>query len=341
MTKKPTRPITPPARGPAKPKLVGEAIMEQMGIKAADSVDFDAIEKLLAQPAKKEDVQLTRLRERQEEEKRVQGLQQALREHPNDMARLELLAVSFKKLERTADLLALYRRMQKLAPDRPGIAHMISALSGHMKPARASDDYVRTEFDAFAENFDSILGNWLDYRAPQLVFDAVGRALGAGAAGVVTIDLGCGTGLAAPLFRKLSRRLDGVDLSPKMIEKARIRGGYDSLFVDEIGSFLSSRRSQYTLAIACDVFIYFGELEDAFRTVAAALKPGGIFALTVERQRDDGVVLMPNGRYAHGDAFVRAAALGAGLALAEESEVTLRTELHRPVIGGCYVFRRP
>jgi len=341
MTKKPVLRITAPSRIPARPKAVGEAIMDQMGIKAADSVDFDAIEKMLAQPAAKEDIQLTRLRERQQEEERVQGLQQALREHPNDMARLELLAVSFKKLERSAELLELYRRMQKLAPDRPDIAHMIAALSGQVKPARASDDYVRKEFDAFAENFDAVLGNWLDYRAPQLVCDAVVRALGADAAGLVTIDLGCGTGLAAPLFRKLSRRLDGVDLSSKMVEKAKLRGGYDALFVDEIGNFLASRRNQYSLAIACDVFCYFGELGVAFHAIAASLKPGGIFSLTVERQRGEGFVLLPNGRYAHADAFVRAAAHGAGLALIEETEVTLRTELHRPVIGGCYVFRRP
>ena len=46
------------------------------------------------------------------------------------MARLELLAISFKKLERSADLLALYRRMQTLAPDRSDITHMIAALPG-------------------------------------------------------------------------------------------------------------------------------------------------------------------------------------------------------------------
>ncbi len=341
MKKKTPRPIAPPPRrAPSKPMPVGEAIMAQMGIKSADSVDFDAIEKLLAEPAPKEAVQLTRLREREQEEERVLGLQQALREHPNDIARLELLAISFKKLERRAELLELYRRMQVLAPDRPDIAHMIAALSGQVKPARASDDYVRKEFDAFAENFDSVLATWLDYRAPQLVCDAIKRALGDGAAGLATIDLGCGTGLAAPLFRDMSRRLEGVDLSSKMVEKARLRGGYDALFVDEIGNFLASRRGQYTLAIACDVFCYFGELADPFRAIAASLKPGGVFALTVERQGGEGFVLLPNGRYAHADAFVRAAGSSAGLALVEEAEVTLRTELHQPVIGGCYVFRR-
>ena len=34
------------------------------------------------------------------------------------------------------------------------------------------------------------------------------------------LDLGCGTGLAGAAFKPLAARLDGVDLSPAMIEKA-------------------------------------------------------------------------------------------------------------------------
>jgi predicted TPR repeat methyltransferase len=218
---------------------------------------------------------------------------------------------------------------------------MIAALSGEAKPARASDDYVRQEFDAFADRFDATLTNWLDYRAPQLVADAVRAALGPGAVTAATIDLGCGTGLAAPLLRPLTRRLEGVDLSPRMLDKARARGGYDALHEGEIGRFLSTRRGQYTLAVACDVFCYFGELAPAFAAVAAALKPGGIFAFTVERHAGEGHALGPSGRYAHADSFVRAAGEAAGLVLAYAAEETLRSELHRPVIGGCYLFRRP
>jgi predicted TPR repeat methyltransferase len=320
---------------------VGEMIMNHMGIKAAESVDFDAIDKLLAEPAKKESVQLQRVRERTEEEDRIRGLQALLLENPDDVLRLEMLALSYKKLERTAELLGIYKRLQALQPQRSDLPHMIAALSGEARPARASDDYVRKEFDGFAENFDSTLSTWLEYRAPQLVCDAVKRALPAGELTQSTIDLGCGTGLAAPLLRAVTRRLEGVDLSPRMLDKARARGGYDALHEGEIGKFLEPRRGQYTLAVACDVFCYFGELEPTFRQIHAALKPGGLFAFTVERRGGDGFELQVNGRYAHSDAFVLAAGAAAGLELLRDDEVTLRTELHKPVIGGCYLFRRP
>ena len=90
---------------------------------------------------------------------------------------------------------------------------MIAALSGGGDaPARAADSYVRNLFDATAESFDETLSNWLDYRAPELVAEAVRAELGTGASTLATIDLGCGTGLAAPLLRGMTRRLEGVDL---------------------------------------------------------------------------------------------------------------------------------
>ena len=338
---KKTRPQSPPRRAPAGAPSVGDAIMNVFGIRAAGGADFDAIEKMLAAPADPAAVRLSRLREREKDEAKLLALQASLRASPDDPALLEATALCLRKLERKGEALEIYRRLGRVSPGRADIAHMIAALSGEAKPARASDDYVRQEFDAFADRFDETLTNWLDYRAPQLVADAVRAALGSGVVTASTIDLGCGTGLAAPLLRPLTRRLEGVDLSPRMLDKARARGGYDALHEGEIGKFLSSRRGQYTLAVACDVFCYFGELAPAFTAVAAALKPGGIFAFTVERHAGEGYALGASGRYAHADAFARAAGDAAGLILAHAAEVTLRSELHRPVIGGCYLFRRP
>jgi predicted TPR repeat methyltransferase len=88
------------------------------------------------------------------------------------------------------------------------------------------------------------------------------------------------------------------------------------------------------------VFCYFGELAGAFRAVHDALKPGGVFAFTVERIAGEGHALGASGRYAHSHAFVAAAAAAAGFSPVSEAAVRLRTEMHRPVVGGCYVFRR-
>lgn len=329
-----------PLPGRRKPQVIGEMIMDQMGIDAARAVDFDAIDKLLAEPPDKAAVQLQRVKEREASERAIEGLRHGLIDRPDDIVKLNALSYELRKLERTDELIAVYRRILALDPGRADLRHMIDAAAGAPAPARASDDFVRSEFDGFADKFDSVLTNWLEYRAPELVAAAIRRVLGAGAVNQLTIDMGCGTGLAAPLLRPISRRLDGIDLSPKMIDKARERGGYDALVVTEIGKYLATHRNTYTLAVACDVFCYFGELAEVFGHTRECLRPQGLFAFTVEHHGGEGFQLQTNGRYAHAPSFVRAAATGAGFDIVEDAEVQLRMELHRPVIGGCYVLRR-
>ena len=54
------------------------------------------------------------------------------------------------------------------------------------------------------------------------------------------LDLGCGTGLCGPLVRPMVDRLTGVDLSARMIEKARSLGVYDRLEQGDIVEFLDA-----------------------------------------------------------------------------------------------------
>ena len=66
----------------------------------------------------------------------------------------------------------------------------------------------------------------LGYRAPQIL-RSLAEMLMIGLDGPLDIlDLGCGTGLAGEAFKSLARRLDGIDLSPLMIERAKGRGIY-------------------------------------------------------------------------------------------------------------------
>ena len=66
----------------------------------------------------------------------------------------------------------------------------------------------------------------LAYAAPQILRDLADLVM-PGREQLAILDLGCGTGLAGAVFKPLAARLDGIDLSPAMIEKARARGIYD------------------------------------------------------------------------------------------------------------------
>jgi predicted TPR repeat methyltransferase len=270
-------------------------------------------------------------------------VERALAANPHSIDLVLTLAKLLRQMDRPADALGAYRRALEIDPSRQYVQHMIAAMSGVASadaPARAADAYVAEEFDGFAARYDEVLVGWLEYRGPEVVHRAVLAVLGADAHHQEIIDLGCGTGLAAQLFRPMARRLDGVDLSANMVEKARGRGLYDALHVDEIGRHLAGTPQAYTLAIAADVLIYFGDLAPVFAAVASALKPGGLFAFTVEAGSGAPYSLTPSGRYVHDDAYVRAAAAAAGFEIARATAETVRKEKLKPVQSRCYVLRK-
>jgi predicted TPR repeat methyltransferase len=199
--------------------------------------------------------------------------------------------------------------------------------------------HVRRLFDQHAPHFDESLLQHLDYRAPQLLFDAV-MAVARSAAGhtrfASMLDLGCGTGLAGAAFRVEVDRLTGVDLSAAMLAEARRKALYDRLETGELVEFLDAEaaaRTRYDLVMAADVLVYVQDLAVVAAAVRRVLAPGGLFGFTVETHAGDGVLLRESLRYAHGAAHVRAAMTDAGLNLVDLVEVATRTERGEPVPG--------
>jgi predicted TPR repeat methyltransferase len=220
--------------------------------------------------------------------------------------------------------------------------HVTAALTGAQADARAPDDYVRSAFDMFAPSFESTLAK-LEYRAPEALDALLTRLMPLPAPLGAALDAGCGTGLAAPMLRPRAARLDGVDLSPAMVERARARGLYDELRVGELTADLRARPGVYDLIVAADVLCYFGDLAEALAACAAALKPGGALAFSLERLDEAAVGetwrVRPSGRYAHAAEALPGLLARAGFqapALALEST---RVEAGAPV-PGILVFAR-
>lgn len=218
---------------------------------------------------------------------------------------------------------------------------MIAALGGRRAPRRAADAYLKSFFDGFAAEFDKRLLADLHYQAPDILFDNVMRVLGAGRTKLDVLDLGCGTGLAGVRFRKLARRLDGIDLSREMARLARKRRIYDRIEVSELTVALAVRPARYDLIVAADVFCYLGDLNLAVNRAACALRPGGHLAFTVERRAQPGYAITRSGRYAHSPGYVRRCGRAAGLIEVRGSKAILRYEFGNPVWGHVAVMRKP
>ncbi len=190
--------------------------------------------------------------------------------------------------------------------------------------------YVTALFDQYAPKFETALLDDLGYRGPALLLAAVldaRAATGIVPAFATVIDLGCGTGLAARAFASVARHIIGIDLSPRMIERARLTGLYSELDVAEIVEGLSRRPdASADLVLAADVMVYVHDMAPLLAEVARVLAPGGLFALTLESHSGEGVVLGDGLRYAYSAASVRALVEDAGLMLERLEPAWSRTE---------------
>jgi predicted TPR repeat methyltransferase len=154
------------------------------------------------------------------------------------------------------------------------------------------------------------------------------------------LDLGCGTGMAGPLLRPRAKTLVGVDLSGQMLAKAGAKGVYDELAEAEMVEYLSRARTAYDLIFAADSLIYLGELGPLLEGAAAALRPGGLLAATLETTARGAWEQTTSGRFAHSPKAFIAAGAARGFTLRAVKRAFLRLEAHRRVYGALVVLER-
>ena len=198
--------------------------------------------------------------------------------------------------------------------------------------ARSDARYVRNLFDQFSIDYDARMRGQLGYRAPEILREMASFVLPK-QSGLSILDLGCGTGLAGVVFQDMAARLDGVDLSPAMIAKARALGIYNELVAGDIESGLASFDRQYDLILAADTVVYLGDLEKLFAGVAARLAEDGMFLFTVEKKQVEGFELGPKRRWRHSEDYLRAAAAHAHLSISGLIACSPRMEAGVPVDG--------
>ena len=124
--------------------------------------------------------------------------------------------------------------------------------------------YVRHLFDQFSADYDARMRGQLAYRAPEILRELADLVM-PGAHDLVALDLGCGTGLAGEVFADIAPTIDGIDLSPAMIEKARARRRLpQSRRRRHRNRSLRAAAREYDLVLAADTLVYLGDLTATF-----------------------------------------------------------------------------
>lgn len=224
------------------------------------------------------------------------------------------------------------------------VAYMAQAIINNEKIDRADAEYVKKIFDEFAQDFDETLEG-LEYQVPEFIAavlkDVYKKRIGKFCH---WLDIGCGTGLCAEAAKPVIGwcRLDGLDLSQKMLDQARLKGIYDNLYCKEIVTFLSNKKSEYSLITAGDVITYFGDLKRLFEVIADALEDDGLLVCTVSENsvNKENFLLLPSGRFVHSKDYVLNLLKKNGFCLLSSERKPLRNEGDRVVYGWVIAARK-
>ncbi len=138
----------------------------------------------------------------------------------------------------------------------------------HYKTLSVADGYA-----AWARTYDETVRDLLDLplleRIRSVDWPSIERAA----------DLACGTGRSgAWLAQQGVKRIDGVDLTPEMIELARRKEVYDGLHVCDVAD-TPLESAAYDLCIMVLADEHLDDLRPFYRETARLTRPGGLFVI--------------------------------------------------------------
>ncbi|MFQ5672417.1 MAG: tetratricopeptide repeat protein [Nitrospinales bacterium] len=269
----------------------------------------------------------------------VSAYQRAIAIKPDFTSVHHNLAIAFGDQGKLDEAIACYRRVAEIDPDNSSARHMLAALTGETTES-TPPEYVKNLFDLFSAKFEHQLVEVLEYDVPALIRQAFGDLLKKGVRFHNAIDLGCGTGLAGVQFRNIADRLTGIDISPQMVEKAREKGVYDELSVGNLIEFVSQTEEKFDLILATDVFVYMGNLQPVFASMAHCAADGAYFLFSNESIEEGDYILRPTGRYAHSRAYIRSLAERYGFSIEYCRSVDVRKEKDRGIPGDLFILAK-
>lgn len=195
----------------------------------------------------------------------------------------------------------------------------------------------------------------------------------------ICMYVGAGTGLFCDAIRNVSAAgglgspspslaITGVDVSAKMLAKARDKKCYDRIVCADITTFLAGGEGgdveSYAAIVFVDVLVYFGDIRTVLQLACALLLPGGVVVFTTENlsppsvgvavdarggqaMRDDSphvpppFALQKSGRFGHRREYIHEVAGQVGLQVRLLQDCVPRSDSGLPVRGLAAVLEKP
>jgi predicted TPR repeat methyltransferase len=144
--------------------------------------------------------------------------------------------------------------------------------------ALRSPDDNRRYYAGWATRYDADFAQAMAYRQPSLVADAFVAAGGRGP----VLDVGAGTGLLGEALAAAGvGPVDGIDISPEMLEVARTKGCYRHLTVADLTQPLPPLAPPFAGMVSSGTFTHGHLGPEVLPPLIAVAAPGAVFALSI------------------------------------------------------------
>ena len=134
-------------------------------------------------------------------------------------------------------------------------------------------------YDSMADFYDATVGDSVSDPATEALLDLAGDMTG-----VRVVDLACGQGRVARELARRGARVVGVDISPALLERARqaeLEYPRGIAYVQADLATWSAGETSFDAAICNYGLSDIDDLDGALKTIAAALRPDGIFVWSI------------------------------------------------------------
>ena len=137
-------------------------------------------------------------------------------------------------------------------------------------------------YRTWASTYDSDFARQNDYRSPFEIAKYFNKYSNKNDTPI--LDVGAGTGLVGECLKSTSKEIDALDISPEMLEIARLKNCYSKIIEADVTQRLSISDNHYGAIVSAGTFTHGHVGPSAFDELVRIAQPGGLFIFTIHNK---------------------------------------------------------
>ena len=137
-------------------------------------------------------------------------------------------------------------------------------------------------YKTWASTYDDDFAKQNDYRSPIEIAKFFAKYSNPGDTPI--LDVGAGTGLIGECLNLKSKEIDAIDISPEMLNIARLKNCYSKIIEADLTKTLLINDHHYGAIVSAGTFTHGHVGPDVFDELLRVARSGGLFVFTVHYQ---------------------------------------------------------